>query len=138
MNEELNKDPILLKLLKNSISESPSDDFTQKLMNKILTDESKSKIAINESFISKYGYLFISTFLLISAFSVFFLFPQYFEFFNIKSIHDISYPIISIFKDFFAFVKSQNIFIIVISSIIGLIIFDKLLSKLFHIKIQAV
>lgn len=133
MNQQTEKDPFLHKLLQQSTMEEPSADFTHKLMTMIQSAES---VEVKESFVSRYAIGLLSGFALLAFIAVFCLFPQYFYFINKESLLLFTKPYISMINEIFIFVKSQPIVMIIIFSLAGLFVFDKLLSRLFHSKMQ--
>jgi hypothetical protein len=136
MNQQTERDPFLHKLMQQSTMEEPSTDFTQKLMSMIQLAEVPEKETVKQGFALKYIYGLLAILFIIVLFATISFFPQYFTFINTASILVFIKPYLSIFNTIFAFIKAQPIVFIVVFSHAGLFILDKILSLLFHSKMQ--
>ena len=132
MNEFIEKDPFLHKLLKKSAMEEPSADFTISIMQKINANKMQYSFAIEESFLSR-NILYLSlTVALLSLISLYFIFPQYFTFVSTQNVLNLLKPYFEIINMISIFLKSNLIIAIIALSALGLLFFDKILFRIFH------
>jgi hypothetical protein len=136
MNQQTVRDPFLQKLMQQSTMEEPSDDFTLKLMSMIQLAEIPEKESVKKGFAMIYIYGLLALMLVIAFYAAISFFPQYFTFINTANILVFIKPYLSIFNTIFTFIKAQPIVSIVVFSLAGLFILDKILSLLFHSKMQ--
>ena len=136
MNEFTEKDPFLQNLLKKSAMEEPSADFTVKLMQKINAASIEQSIAVKESFLSRNSLYLSLTAALISIISLYFVSPQYFTFISTQNILNLLKPYFEIINMISIYIKSNLIIAIIAVSALGLLFFDKILSRLFHSNIS--
>ncbi len=136
MNDFIEKDPLLQKLLNKSTLEEPSADFTYNIMSKINTASIHQTFAVKENFLSK-NYLSLSLITLVFSFVIlYFIFPQYFSFVNHKSALNLIKPYLELINSVSFYIKSNLIVGVIAVSVLGLLFFDKILSRLFHSSMQ--
>jgi undecaprenyl pyrophosphate phosphatase UppP len=136
MNDFIEKDPLLQKLLNKSTLEEPSADFTLNIMAKINAASHLQTYTVKESFFSK-NYLSLSLITLVISFVILYIvFPQLFSFINQQSVLNLIKPYLELISSVSFYLKSNLIVGIIAVSVVGLLFFDKILSSLFHSKIQ--
>lgn len=134
MKDTPNKDPFLSNLLRQSATEEPSADFTQRLMSAI--QQSETSIAKPESFLSRYKYWFITLTIIILTVFIFNFSSFLIGNEQIQILQKFINPYINIFRSLISLLKNQPIISIIIVALTGLLLIDKLLSRLFHQNIQ--
>jgi len=127
------KDPFLANLLKQSTMEEPSADFNSRIMAIIKpTEAAVTKIP----FFSQHKYWLIAAISIITAIAATVFFPSFIGHQQLESLHKFFNPYINLFSSVSSLLKSQPIISIVVLAIGGLLIIDKLFSRVFRTNVQ--
>ncbi len=128
------KDPLLAKLLRKLPLDEPSSDFTQRMMSIIQQNEVNT--VEKTSFFVVYRYWLLAACLgsLLIAATIFF--PSFIGHRQIQALQNFFNPFVNAFNSIAMLLKTQPIISVVILSLLGLLMIDRLLSKMFHQNVQ--
>lgn len=130
---------ILKHLIEKTELEKPSEDFTQRVISSLnIQTEEKRSFAFIPDIGWKYWVL-IGLALVTLVFFVFFVdfsfFQNYFNFSNAGKVLGYSSGLFESFKQLFSGINISSISIIIIASLIGLVVLDRVLRKTFSVNL---
>ncbi|MEI6697091.1 MAG: hypothetical protein WCO13_13620 [Bacteroidota bacterium] len=128
------KDPFLAKLLRQLPLDEPSEDFTQRLMS--IIQQTEVEEVEKASFFLVYRYWLIAAFTVCMLVAATIFFPSFIGHRQIQTLQNFFNPFVNAFNSIASLLKTQPIISVVILSLVGLLMIDRLLSKMFHQNVQ--
>ncbi len=132
---------ILKHLIEKTKLEKPSEDFTQRVMSKLdIQTEEKRSFAFIPDIGWKYWIvigLALGTLIFFVFFVDFRFFQHYFNFSNAGKVLGYSSGLIESFKRLFSGINVSSISIIIVASLVGLVVLDRILRKTFSVNLFA-
>ncbi|MFZ4413637.1 MAG: hypothetical protein ACOYOV_11175 [Bacteroidales bacterium] len=128
------KDPFLAKLLRQLPLDEPSEDFTQRLMS--IIQQTEVEDVEKASFFLVYRYWLIAAFTVCMLVATTIFFPSFIGHRQIQTLQNFFNPFVNAFNSIASLLKTQPIISVVILSLVGLLMIDRLLSKMFHQNVQ--